>query len=216
MSCAAWLGWAVSGYLVPTQDLSTAQEYCFRWSSTVYTLLVMRWAFLLCKACERWRTSPLLFPSWELGGWVISLDLHGSMSPRECPWHFALDLVSRLRSATVCLSVGRSLSFDSHQWWVCVCLDHQCGWTQCPQALTLWWSGARERFLSWTRTRTAGRGAARSWVHLCTNSEVKKGPLPSWHACIVVLSFRANSLWVAVRRRRKVPMHERPWNIELG
>ena len=23
----------------------------------------------------------------ELGGWVISLDLRGSVSPRECPWH---------------------------------------------------------------------------------------------------------------------------------
>ena len=76
-----------------------------------------------------------LFPSWSmrkmtylsypnflsklgLGGWVISLDLHGSMLPRECPWHvqhFALDLVSRLQSTIVCLSVGRSLSFDSHQ-----------------------------------------------------------------------------------------------------
>ena len=23
----------------------------------------------------------------RLGGWVFSLDLHGSMSPRKCPWH---------------------------------------------------------------------------------------------------------------------------------
>ena len=52
---------------------------------------------------------------------MISLDFHGSMSPLECPWHvqhFSLDLVSGLQSAIVCLSVGRSLSFDSHQWWV--------------------------------------------------------------------------------------------------
>ena len=26
-------------------------------------------------------------PSQGLGGWVISLHLHGSKSPRECPWH---------------------------------------------------------------------------------------------------------------------------------
>ena len=43
------------------------------------------------------------FPLKGLGGglgvWVISLDLHGSVSPRECPWHvqhFAQDLVRRL------------------------------------------------------------------------------------------------------------------------
>ena len=41
---------------------------------------------------------------------MISLDLHGSVSPRECPLHvqhFALDLVSRLQSTIVCLSVRR-------------------------------------------------------------------------------------------------------------
>ena len=34
-------------------------------------------------------------------------------------WAF---LVRRLQSAIVCLSVGRSFSFDSHQCWVCVCV----------------------------------------------------------------------------------------------
>ena len=116
-----------------------------------------------------------------LGGWVISLDLHGSKSPHECPGTcFPVLLTSSAGfSRRWSLSPLRGACRSTPSSDGSVCLDHQFGWTQCPQAL------------SRARAGTVGCRAARPRVHLCQEGH---GALSTrLHSRIVVWSELALS-----------------------